>query len=680
MQWAVAYVAFAFALLQGIDIVAHQFGWSDNVQRGCTLALIVGFVVTLVLAWYHGEQGRQRVTGPELLLIALALAIGGGFLWQFSRSPVPDEKASATPAAASAGRDSAAPVTMPASNASIPAKSIAVLPFENLSSDKDNAYFADGMQDLILTKLADIGDLKVISRTSTLKYKSRPENLKQVAAELGVATLLEGSVQKAGDQVLINVQLIDARSDAHLWASTYQRTLDNIFGVESEVAGKIADALKARLSPTDTARLASDLSHDSTANDLFFKAEYQFRQAEINFGTASVKAAIPLYRQAIAQAPDFALAYARLSYAESILAWWGGGGMDVKSLIAAARRDAEQAFKLAPTLAAAQLALGYSDMYGRNDYAGALKTFVAAVTLKPNDADALAARGWAERRLGRFKAAIDSLQKASTLDPRNATQAFHLGLTWMMINRYPEAERALRRALILDPHSLISKVYLSSAYLLANGDMSAGAGRSARRGRDTEAAARVPADPAASLPGGAGTAGWHSRHAGELRGRRLQGAAAGRTVPADGRIGTGAATVRAGAAENACTTRAAARSCQGGRMAEPCLCRAWSWPHGQGAECDRQFPDPDTRQSQPYGGYRSPAIRRGALRRGTASRPGGAVACQGARQSRRRLVVLAGHVVDRPGLGPDPQGSGLPGAAGQVRRPQAGLSQRSDRA
>ncbi|MGB8634510.1 MAG: hypothetical protein WCD36_04430, partial [Rhodanobacteraceae bacterium] len=201
VQWAVAYVAFAFALLQGIDIVAHQFGWSDNVQRGCTLALIVGFVVTLVLAWYHGEQGRQRVTGPELLLIALALAIGGGFLWQFSRSPVPEEKASATPAAASAGRDSAAPVTMPASNASIPAKSIAVLPFENLSSDKDNAYFADGMQDLILTKLADIGDLKVISRTSTLKYKSRPENLKQVAAELGVATLLEGSVQKAGDQV-----------------------------------------------------------------------------------------------------------------------------------------------------------------------------------------------------------------------------------------------------------------------------------------------------------------------------------------------------------------------------------------------------------------------------------------------------------------------------------------------
>ncbi len=476
VQWAVAYVAFAFALLQGIDIVAHQFGWSDNVQRGCTLALIVGFVVTLVLAWYHGEQGRQRVTGPELLLIALALAIGGGFLWQFSRSPVPEEKASATPAAASAGRDSAAPVTMPASNASIPAKSIAVLPFENLSSDKDNAYFADGMQDLILTKLADIGDLKVISRTSTLKYKSRPENLKQVAAELGVATLLEGSVQKAGDQVLINVQLIDARSDAHLWASNYQRTLDNIFGVESEVAGKIADALKARLSPTDTARLASDLSHDSTANDLFFKAEYQFRQAEINFGTASVKAAIPLYRQAIAQAPDFALAYARLSYAESILAWWGGGGMDVKSLIAAARRDAEQAFKLAPTLAAAQLALGYSDMYGRNDYAGALKTFVAAVTLKPNDADALAARGWAERRLGRFKAAIDSLQKASTLDPRNATQAFHLGLTWMMINRYPEAERALRRALILDPHSLISKVYLSSAFLLASGDMSAGAG------------------------------------------------------------------------------------------------------------------------------------------------------------------------------------------------------------
>ncbi len=471
VQWAVAYAAAAFALLQGVDIVAHQFGWSDGVQRGFTLALVVGLFITLVLAWYHGEQGRQRVSGTELLLIALALAIGGGLLWQFSRTPLSAKTASEPSASVPAARVSAAQAKMPGSNTGIPPKSIAVLPFENLSSDKGNKYFADGMQDLILTKLADIGELKVIARTSTARYASHPEDLKTIGRELGVATILEGSVQKAGDQVLINVQLIHADDRSHLWAQSYTRTLKDVFGVEGEVAGKIANALKAKLSPAETAHLASDLSHDGAANDLFFKAEYQYQQSAITFSTANLKAAIPLYRQAIAQAPDFALAYARLSYQESVLAWWGGGGMDVKALIAAARHDAEQALKLAPKLAAAQLAIGYSDMYARGDYADALKAFESALALKPNDADALAAKGYVERRQGRFEASIASLQKASTLDPRNSEWPFHLGLTWMMTNRYPEAEGAFRRALILDPHNLIAKVYLSNALVFASGDI-----------------------------------------------------------------------------------------------------------------------------------------------------------------------------------------------------------------
>ena len=178
VQWTLAYVAFAFALLQGVDIVAHQFDWSEDVQRGITLALVVGFFITLVLAWYHGEQGRQRVTGPELLLIALALAIGGGFLWQFSRTPSVKPPGNGQPAVTASGH-TPAPATSVAhfgqAREAIPAKSIAVLPFENLSTDKDNAYFADGMQDLILTKLADIGALQVVSRTSTMKYASHPE-------------------------------------------------------------------------------------------------------------------------------------------------------------------------------------------------------------------------------------------------------------------------------------------------------------------------------------------------------------------------------------------------------------------------------------------------------------------------------------------------------------------------
>src|SRR6266478_3110773 len=200
IQWAVAYVAAAFALLQGIDIVAQQFGWPEGVRRGITLALVVGFFVTLVLAWYHGERGAQRVSGTELIIIGLVLAAGGGLLWRFSAGSRETRETIAIPP----NENKTTSTTI------IPTKSIAVLPFENLSDDKSNAYFAEGIQDEILTKLATVAELKVISRTSTQKYRSAPENLRAIAHELGVANILEGSVQKSGDQVRVTVQLINA--------------------------------------------------------------------------------------------------------------------------------------------------------------------------------------------------------------------------------------------------------------------------------------------------------------------------------------------------------------------------------------------------------------------------------------------------------------------------------------
>jgi len=200
VQWAIAYVAAAFALLQGIDIVAQQFGWPEGVRRGITLGLVVGFFVTLVLAWYHGERGAQRVTGTELLIIGLVLALGGGFLWRFAAaSRTPDNKTAIAPNES----------RMPEPAAVIPEKSIAVLPFENLSSDKENAYFTDGVQDEILTDLAKIADLKVISRTSVMQYKTDARrNLREIGQQLGVAHLLEGSVQRAANKVRVNAQLI----------------------------------------------------------------------------------------------------------------------------------------------------------------------------------------------------------------------------------------------------------------------------------------------------------------------------------------------------------------------------------------------------------------------------------------------------------------------------------------
>ena len=239
VQWALAYAAGAFALLQGVDIVAQQFGWPDGVRRGATIALAIGFFVTLVLAWYHGERGAQRVSGTELLILALLFAVGGGLLWRFApRANTPAEQA--------ANPSTAITAAAPASQ-----KSIAVMPFENLSRDPDNAYFAAGIQDEILTRLAKIGALKVISRTSTLQYASKPANLREVASQLGVANILEGSVQKVGDAVHVNVQLVRAAADEHLWAESYDRRLDDVFAVEGEIAQAVAEALNARLSAAE---------------------------------------------------------------------------------------------------------------------------------------------------------------------------------------------------------------------------------------------------------------------------------------------------------------------------------------------------------------------------------------------------------------------------------------------
>lgn len=369
------------------------------------------------------------------------------------------------------GLPAPADASAPLAEGAIPDKSIAVLPFENLSDDKANVYFAAGMQDLILTKLSGIGDLKVISRASTEKYGARPTDLKTIGQQLGVATILEGSVQRAGNQVLINVQLIDTRSDTHVWAQDYPRRLDNLFGVEGEVAQKVADALKARLSPAETANLAAVPTENQAALDAFLHAEYAANRGKTDNDTASLKAALPLYREAVTQDPRFALAFARLSYVESELAWLnGGGGLDVKQLTTQARADAGQALKLAPNLAEAHLAVGYSDYYGRGDYAAARKAFDAALALRPNDADALAARGYVERREGRFDAAIASLQAALAHDPRNSALANDLGETCMMAGRYADAASWLQRALALDPTNLSAKIDASNVILLRNGD------------------------------------------------------------------------------------------------------------------------------------------------------------------------------------------------------------------
>ncbi len=460
VQWALAYLAGAWVLLQVLDLVGNRFGWPAGLLRGMFIAAGVGFPVALLLAWYHGERGEQKVSGTELLLLALVLAVGGGLLWRFA--PAPD--ATTTRAVAALTSPTPAPAL-----AGIPAKSIAVLPFANLSSDKDNEYFVAGMQDLILGKLADIGDLKVISRTSTLKYDSRPDNLRQVAAELGVAHILEGSVQKAGNAVLINVQLIDARTDSHLWAESYKRTLDDIFGVEGEVAGKIADSLQARLSPDESTRLAVVPTTNRAAYDAFLQAEYLVNRGNLEFTSDWYRRALPYYEQALREDPGFVLAMARLSYAESYAYWFAG--RDDLALADKALQHAQQALERQPGLADAQVAMGYAEYTGKDDFNAALGHFSAALKLRPHDPDTLMASGFALRRLGLLSESIERLQEAVSRNPRSSFALQSLGETLLMAHRYDEAKSALQRARLIDPGNTVAMESLARAAILAEGDV-----------------------------------------------------------------------------------------------------------------------------------------------------------------------------------------------------------------
>src|SRR6266480_4426060 len=267
-----------------------------------------------------------------------------------------------------------------------PEKSIAVLPFENLSEEKANAYFADGIQDEILTKLAGIGDLKVISRSSTAKYKSKPEDLKTAARELGVGTVLEGSVQKAGDRVRVNVQLIDARIDTHLWAKSYDRDLKDIFAVESEVAQEIADTLRAKLSPSQSDALATAPTRDTQAYDLFLKGEYEERQAERALNAELFDRAQSFYRQALARDRNFALAYARLAYTELLRHWFISNLTSAQ--LAEIRSNIDHALAIAPASPDAHLALAVFYYWGYRDYDPALRELDRTLELQPNNANA----------------------------------------------------------------------------------------------------------------------------------------------------------------------------------------------------------------------------------------------------------------------------------------------------
>jgi TolB-like protein/Tfp pilus assembly protein PilF len=351
----------------------------------------------------------------------------------------------------------------------IPDKSIAVLPFENLSEEKANAYFAEGVKNEILTKLATVRDLKVISRTSTAKYQSKPDNLKTVAQELGVSTILEGAVQKAGDKVRVNVQLIDARADTHLWAKSYDRDFKDVLGVESEVSQEIADALQANLSPSESRALASGGTRDAEAYDLFLRGEYELHQAESSFAADAYDRADAFYRQALARDPNFAepvaeLARSRLGRHWSVSPLTAAELEEVKSII-------DRALALAPNSPEAHLALGVFFYLGHRQYENALTEFNRTLELQPNNALARLYCAYVYRRRGQWERSLADLQRAQELDPRDTIIPADIGGTYMALRQWKEAERAELRALAIDPRNTLAAISLVQTRFLATGDV-----------------------------------------------------------------------------------------------------------------------------------------------------------------------------------------------------------------
>jgi TolB-like protein/Tfp pilus assembly protein PilF/predicted Ser/Thr protein kinase len=351
----------------------------------------------------------------------------------------------------------------------VPEKSIAVLPFENLSEEKANAYFAEGIQNEILTRLTSVRDLKVISRRSTAKYRSRPDNLKTIARELGVSTILEGAVRKAGDQVRVNVQLIDAREDTHLWAKSYDRDVKDVLAVESEVAEQIARALQANLSPSESHILASKEVRDAEAYDLFLRGEYEIHRAESSFAPDAYDRADAFYRQSLARDANFAGAAAALAHSRLLRHWeispLAPAELDeVRSLI-------DHALAMAPNLPEAHVELGVFFYVAHRQYEMALAEFNRTLELQPNNA---LARGWSAlvyRRRGEWERSLTDFQRAQEVGPRDARIPRNIGQTYLALRLWKDAERAELRALAIDPHDAPAAAYLLSSRLNATGDV-----------------------------------------------------------------------------------------------------------------------------------------------------------------------------------------------------------------
>ena len=448
---AAAYIIAAGGIIQLASAAFPAWELPNWALRLVIVLLLIGFPIALLLAWAFDVTPQGIKTTPAsapkanlrrnlLVLVAagvLVSAIAGFFL------------------------------LLPRASAHKIDKSIAVLPFENLSDDKENAYFADGIQDDVLTNLSKIGDLKVISRTSVMPYRGKASNVREIGKALGVATILEGSVRRIGNRVRVNVQLINAENDQHIWAEDYDRDLTDVFAIQTDLAKKIAGELQAKLSPAEQAQMERKPTENGEAYLAFVQAHNLFVAGVEDIG--KLKQSEQLYARAIELDPKFALALAWYSQLES---WIVHTFDPTRERREKARALADQALQLQPDLPEAHLALGFSQYYGDNDFEAALKEFEIAQRGLPNDADGYLALGAIQRRLGKWSESTASLEKAAGVNPKDSWVLQNLALNYQILRDFDAANKTIDRGLQINPTGVGLWEIKSKLAIAEKGDLS----------------------------------------------------------------------------------------------------------------------------------------------------------------------------------------------------------------
>jgi len=429
---AIAYAVAAWLLIQVATQVFPFFEIPNWAVRLVVLLLVLGFPIALILSWIFDltPQGIRRTEESDRSLAALPVG--------------------------------------PAAIRNIPEKSIAVLPFENLSDDKENEYFAAGVHNDILSNLAKVADLKVISRTSVQQFKSGTRNLREIGLALGVAHILEGTARRAGNRIRVNAQLIDARSDAQLWGETFDREITDLFALQSELAQRISQELRANLSAREKTNLQTHPTRDILAYELFLRARELFHWAGSGYSYDKGADALRLIDEAIKRDPQFALAYGLASRLHSELFWFGYDKS--ASRLEKAKAAADAALELQPDLGEAHLAKAFYYYYGFRQYDVAQKHVTDAIRAIPNDADVLNTAGAIARRVGRWNEAASSLEQARDRDPRNLSVLWSLFESYLALHEYTKADGTVNDALSVSPAADFFVLARNAIALFRDGD------------------------------------------------------------------------------------------------------------------------------------------------------------------------------------------------------------------